>query len=495
MSSVANSPAPPFAVTTYRIAIWIFCTFCCFYFLCSSGRVRTPDEYMTLYETESLVLRHSTAVPQALQTRTFYGKYDLHSQPRAPYPFGQALLATPWYAFGRYVVAHFPGVPPDDLDLVVAFTSCLSNSAYAAAAVALGFLILISIGIPLRDSLLATSFIGLATPLFAYSSWFFSEPLTTALLFAAAFFLFGRKNDSLSRRAAICSGLLLAATVLVRPTNVFEIAIFFAALLATRRKFDDRAFSFAAAAALGVIILLVYNTIVFGNPLEFGYPAAAEAGKSLNTFHTPLLVGLCGFLLSPGKSIFLFAPPIVFALFGLGKLWKTNRGLAAIAGFSLPLYILFFSKYTQWEGGYCFGPRYLVPSLALLCLAIGPALSRGASAIRYVAAALGIAGFAVQAIGMATSFLQDQAMTGRYYDATWTYRLSYSLRGQFDLLLHYLTDPRPAPLGLGFDRWFVFLAKAGVSHSTVAVLAIAMLVALLFCLSRLKHSISHSTLT
>jgi hypothetical protein len=36
------------------------------------------------------------------------------------------------------------------------------------------------------------------------------------------------------------------------------------------------------------------------------------------------------------------------------------------------------------------------------------------------------------------------------------------------LLLHYLSSSEPARLGLGYDRWFVFLAKAGARHSVLA---------------------------
>jgi hypothetical protein len=72
-----------------------------------------------------------------------------------------------------------------------------------------------------------------------------------------------------------------------------------------------------------------------------------------------------------------------------------------------------------------------------------------------------IAGIAVQLIGLSTSFLEDQA-SGSYYDQQWNYRMDYSLAGQGRLLLKYLSSPAPAPLGKGFDWWFVFLGKAGV---------------------------------
>jgi hypothetical protein len=199
-------------------------------------------------------------------------------------------------------------------------------------------------------------------------------------------------------------------------------------------------------------------------------------------------------MVSPGKSIFLFAPPFLGALFGIRKLWNSNRGLCVVTACSLPIYLLFFSKLTNWEGGYCFGPRYMVPTLALFCLALGPALKTASRRFRYFIASLGALGFAVQVIGMATSFLEDQAMTGRYYDANWSYRFSYSLRGQLHLLVQYLSTSRPAPLGLGFDRWFVFLAKAGVAEGTLASIAVMMLIGVVISAVQLGRAINQSSI-
>jgi hypothetical protein len=43
------------------------------------------------------------------------------------------------------------------------------------------------------------------------------------------------------------------------------------------------------------------------------------------------------------------------------------------------------------------------------------------------------------------------------------------------VLMHHLMNRAPAGLGLGFDRWFLFLAKVGVSHSTLLAIFCVML--------------------
>jgi hypothetical protein len=471
-----------------RAAIWLFAAFQFFYLLISTGRVRTPDEYNTLYTTESLVLRGSTAVPQAVQLHNFYGRYDLHGQPRAAYPPGQALLCAPWYALGQYLLARLPGVPPEDTDLIVAFSSCLSSATFSALTVAFFFLLLCGIGTPLRAVRFAAIIVGLGTPIFAYSGWLFSEPLTAAIFMGVALLLFGRCHEPITLRTALIAGLILGLATIVRPTNVLAIPVFAAAVLVRDGKPALRpAFILCAASAIGVALLLAHNALLFGGPFQFGYPTTAEGAKRLNTFDTPLWKGLDGFLLSPGKSIFIFAPPVILALAGLRRLWKLERGVATVAIVLPLLYLFFFARYTQWEGGYCVGPRYLVPSIALLCLGLGPMLAPGASHIKKLALfALALGAF-VQCVSLATSFMEDQVPRGRYYDADWTYRLNYSLSGQIHLLWKYLTSSEPARLGFGWDRWFVFLHKGGVSGATLAVLGLCMVAGLVSSLGRLRQ--------
>jgi hypothetical protein len=156
--------------------------------------------------------------------------------------------------------------------------------------------------------------------------------------------------------------------------------------------------------------------------------------------------------------------------------------------------LFFYAKYSQWEGGYCVGPRYLVPALVLFCLALGPVLAdaeaRSRSAVKKTAIALLVVGAFVQAMSLATSFMEDQASRGRYYDANWTYRLDYSLRGPLHLFWKYLGDSQPTRLGLGWDRWFVFLAKGGISRATLSWIGAVMAAGLVISLFGLVRNAS-----
>lgn len=452
------------------------------YLLISTGRVHTIDEISAVIQTESLTLHGTTAVPQAVNSRVYYGKLDKSGQPRSPYPPGQPLATIPWYGFGYYVVGKLPGVPPEIRDLVVSMTATWSNATFAALAATFVYLLTFALGLRPRDALICALLVALATPLFVYSAWLFSEPLTAALWLGAALALFGiPAEEKISWKRAAMAGVLLGFSLHVRPTNLLAAFIFIAAV-----NLRDREKSFKAAGMLTAIvgaaglIYLLRNLNLYGSLFDFGYPRFAEAGRELNTFHTPLYVGLFGFLLSPGKSILLFCPPIVLAIAGLPRLWRRDRGLALVCGLIPLVYLFFYSTYTSWEGIYSYGPRYLVPSAVLLCVAISAwFLDPPAWLGKALWLSFGL-GFIIQAIGLSTNIVEDM-VTNHYYDASWNYQIGYSaISGQLHLIVKYLGGA-PAQLGMGFDRWFLFMSKAGMPTSTIAILLLPMLAGVVVC--------------
>ncbi|MGB6544320.1 MAG: hypothetical protein WA871_01305 [Candidatus Acidiferrales bacterium] len=449
------------------ISFFLFLNF--LFLIFSTGRVHTIDEVSADYQAESLVRHGTTAEPQAVASNWFYGEIDRSGQPQSPYPPGQAFASIPWFLLGQFSAQHLPGTPAAERDLVSDFFLTGSSAAFSALAATLALLIFLGLNISAGKSLAAAGMLALATPLASYSAWFFSEPLGAALLIAAALALFsGAEDISVSAGQAAAGGALLGAAIWVRPTHALAALVFLIALFVRdRKRAMTPAVVFSAIVCFAGVAYLWRNIYLFGHPFDFGYPPAAEGAKALNTFHTPLLTGLFGYLFSPGKSIFIFAPPLLLAIAGWKLLWRRSRGLATVVLLTPITYVLFFATYTQWEGGYSFGPRYLVPALALGMLALGPALERNARWVRVSAVVLFVAGFLVQAIGVATSFLEAQ-VGGGYYDATYTYRMDYSQLGaQARLFWHYATSPVAAPIGRGFDRWWLLLAKAGLSPSTL----------------------------
>ena len=500
--------ATPSSIPRRRIAILTFIFLNCFYLLTSSGRVRVSDEVMTLFQDQSLAAHASTAVPQAVRYGLFYGRFDRNGGPQSPYPPGQALAALPWY-FAARVLTESRAVPADAHDVVLGGVVAFSSATYAAISGALILLIFFQLGCGLRPAALFTAAIAFSTPLFAYSAWFYSEPLTTMLLLGATLaFLKVRESQGGFNLAVLIGSLCLSASTWVRPTNLIACIAFLVALGMDawgRVSHDGRGSRLhktslhpatktmlTATTALGIsgALYLVRNTVLFGSPLDFGYPVVAEGGKRLNSFETPILRGLYGLLLSPGKSIFLYAPLFLFALISIPAMWRRSRFIATLAALLPAATLIFYARYSQWEGGYAYGPRYIVPALVVACMAIGiPEHLRAGWRAVLLWTLCGI-GLFVQLAGIAVSFLEAEVGRG-YYNAGWTYRLSYfSLGEHLRLVAHYAGTADAAPLGLGFDRWFLTWLKAGVTPGSIATLLIAMIAGLLLSGVGLVHEMT-----
>jgi hypothetical protein len=83
------------------------------------------------------------------------------------------------------------------------------------------------------------------------------------------------------------------------------------------------------------------------------------------------LVGLYGMFLSPGKSIFLYSPPLLLALFGFPRFVRRFRqvSLAMLLTILPGLYV--HAQMISWAGDYAWGPRYMTFALGILLLPAG----------------------------------------------------------------------------------------------------------------------------
>lgn len=480
---------PAVTASPLRIALLLFLFLNCVYLLTSTGRARSIDEIDPVLQSESLLLRHSTAIPQAVGSGIYFGKLDQHGLPRSAWPAGHALLVLPWSAIGHYLLARSHGIPRDISDLAFAAATCWSSATYAALAVAASFLLFFKLGNTPRSAMACSLLLAFSTPLFVYSGWLFSEAATTALFAIAALLLFASGEEIPVSRAVLAS-LLLGFSIHVRPANMVTVFVFIAATTLLERSEATKVFACRTTLILVVLVgisgllYLARNYALFGNPLDFGVPATAENAKDLDSWRNPYWTGVFGFLFSPGKSVFLFSPLIIPGILGLPRLWRRNRALALLAGVVPLANLVLYSFRTQWEGSYCYGPRYLLPSLTLLCLPIAVLLQelrRGQPPwLRPLLWITAISGFLVQAIGLSTNILEDM-VRNRYYVGNWDYRMSYSpITGQLQLIWKYL-HVTPSAVGLGWDRWFVLLRAAGASPSLMTGISSLMLVgALIF---------------
>lgn len=156
-------------------------------------------------------------------------------------------------------------------------------------------------------------------------------------------------------------------------------------------------------AAIGVIPLLVYNQVAFGNPLEQGY--------GTKPFDTSPLVGLYGLLLSPSRGLLVYEPYVVFA-FATVVLLRPDRDFLEQRLLSLvyawAATAILYATYAEWWGGRVFGPRFLDDLAPVLFVLLAWGIGHGLLARLAVRALFFICAAWSLVIFQAAAFVYDQ---------------------------------------------------------------------------------------
>ena len=235
---------------------------------------------------------------------------------------------------------------------------------------------------------------GLGSPLWAYASTLFSEPLQAALLVFALL--------CAVRRQGARAGLLLGLVVLAKSVSIGLAPCLLLPLAwpVNGERWFARGVMLplaraAAAAALPLGAWLALDIHRFGAPLS---------GYTGQHFSHPALDGLWRLLVGANEGLLVFFPLLILSLVGLGLLASSRRlrpaalAMTATCGGLLMLY----SAWWAWDGSSGWGPRLLVPIIPLLAAAA--AIASDARAIpRFAGPALLVLGVVVNALGIAQS--------------------------------------------------------------------------------------------
>ena len=230
----------------------------------------------------------------------------------------------------------------------------------------------------------------LGTYLLPYGRDFFAEPLVAlGVVVMVERALAGRELQA---------GGALALAVLARPQSAAFAPLLFGFVL-MRGGGVAAIVRTLAPLALAAVATVAYNVYRFHDALEFGYKPPADPG-----FTTPLLDGAGGLLFSPEKSVVLFAPAIVLVPLALLALWRRDRPTTALLLALFGATFVLAATWWSWMGGWSWGPRLLIPGVALVLVAVGPWI--GADRRRWTLAA------ALFALGFVLSFSAVLAPAG-----------------------------------------------------------------------------------
>ena len=125
-----------------------------------------------------------------------------------------------------------------------------------------------------------------------------------------------------------------------------------------------------------ILIVLAYNTAVFGNPISTGYTHSAypwfqqHQTQGLVGIGWPNPKAMYYMTLHPAMGVFWQSPILIMSLIGIWFMLRLPRYrfealIAITAFFSL---LILYSGFYAWWGAWTFGPRYLVPMLTFMCL-------------------------------------------------------------------------------------------------------------------------------
>lgn len=323
----------------------------------------------------------------------------------------------------------------------------------------------LSAGASARAAYLGVFTLLFATLLLPYTRLLFTEPLNALLVLLAASALLDARGGSpgAAPRLAAASALLVLNGALFAPLAIAQVAFGAALVRRTSARAALRVLLAGASSLLAALgAWLLWNHARYGSALHVGYDGEG--------FGTPLATGLAGLLVSIGRGIVLYSPPTVLALFALPLLMRRGRlgPLSPVLAFyavAFAGYLLLYAKWDSFEGGWCWGPRFLLPFVPVLHLAIPP-LAEGAagwSRARRLAFALPFV------VALAVNAAEDLGTWKDWEKATFgsgtvDYKRSV-FEPRYAALLHAVAPARAAA------RLPLFLAIAGASAVAFSKLA------------------------
>ena len=342
--------------------------------------------------TRAIVNEHSIVISEDPEQR--YSKYG---------PL-QSVLAVPHYAAAKPFMPLLSKFVPEEiidewvLGMFNILVTALSIIVMAAAAAELG--------VGLRGAVATALLWGFTTMAWPYSKMDFSEPLLTVCMLLTL--LYSYRSVRLGNSGyAVLAGVFFGLSVLTKYGNILLAPVFFIAILGRPEGRVKRAAAFFITVTAFVAMVLAYNYARFGDFFKTGYALHLEYQPDGSFIEC-----VYGILFSSGKSIFLYSPPLILALVGLGDFLKKSRMFAICIGLSLAIYLILYTRFSLWGGGLAWGPRYFLPFVGMGMWMAAPFVSNtlGKAAAKWrlgLILVLALAGLAIQ--GLAVSVRMNTA--------------------------------------------------------------------------------------
>ena len=436
--SAAEHRQPVTAIPTLRL----FAFFLMAFLSISSGIIASSDGVTVFNVTQALIEDGGIAVKGDNVAEGVDGK--LYSR----YGIGLSIAAVPFYLLGKAVAVF---APIHLVPLVLKGAVSATNAAIGAVACILLFLTALRFGYSQQVAFQLTIAFAFSTFFIVYATKsFLTQPLETLCLLGAIYYLVSFRQDTNSSKL-LYAGIFGGFGILAKWFFVINLPILIAYLLTTpSRSSRVKDLTLFATPVAGFFAAgLWYNYLRFGSIWLTGY------GGELQSFSTPLFVGLYGLLLSSGKSLFLYAP---ITLLGLASLKSFAKDHGHETWLFLGLFLinpLAIAKYYDWGGEGAWGPRYLTLVLPCLILPIGSLIGGASRAVRVGFVALMLLGVLIHVGGISVYY-------GTYYRAIGEFPYQRERTDPLFLYkVHYIPNYSPASgqFEMAVRNWRAFLRR------------------------------------
>jgi hypothetical protein len=364
-------------------------------FVVQSGELGTSDTTHRLQTTHWLW----TSQPQVFPNE--YPEFGIHGRGGRLYSWygiGQSLLMLPADLVGTWLanLSIFSGYG-DDPAVRSIFVSYTTNILLNVLTALIAFRLLMQLRFTLKEAVAGVLALLFCTTHLHYTQNMMENNYIMLLTLVGFSFQYEWLRTG-SRRALMVGSAALGLNLLTRLTTGLDLiaaGIFLLAVLwldgvrglELWHRFIAYSKITAPVYAFFLLIDRLYQFYRFGSFTNTYTSLAAKEQRLWDPtlpdkfpWSTPFHQGFLGALFKPEKSIFLFDPLLVLAIFLFVILWKRLLpGVRAYALTSLLLllgYISFYAPYAYWAGDFAWGDRYVSTSVQLAALLAVPLLLR-----------------------------------------------------------------------------------------------------------------------
>lgn len=206
--------------------------------------------------------------------------------------------------------------------------------------------------------------------LFAYSATLTGH-LLSGILVLGGFILIKNKKHLLS-------GLLVGLAIATEYPVGIVFPVWLLLIWLNEKKWKSMLL-FTIGILPGIVIVLYYNYILTGHLTSTPYNYETHQNKENANdigFNFPKLSALWGLVFTTYRGLLFYVPATIIMCWYLIKLFlkKTFKDISALFNTSIKsyffmtilTYLLLYSAYYQWWGGWTFGPRYLIPMILVI---------------------------------------------------------------------------------------------------------------------------------